>query len=114
MCILDGKLYAELDPGSETDGQLEACMLLANSQGKELLAPGKGAAYGEDRKVVMPLREGKARRAWHAWSPGPSLMLLCSVGHVPMSRSATPCPVRGYSVVVDAGRDEVSLATMIT
>ncbi len=61
MCILDGKLYADLDPGNETEAQLDACTLLANSSGKELLAPGKTAAYSEERKVVMPLREGKAR-----------------------------------------------------
>ncbi len=64
MCILDGKLYADLDPGSATAAGLEECTLLTNSQGKELLAPGKGAAYADDRtgKVVVPLRDGKARR----------------------------------------------------
>ncbi len=68
VCILDGKLYADLDPGSMTAASLEECTLLTNSQGKELLAPGKGAAYADDRtgKVVMPLRDGKARRPTRA------------------------------------------------
>jgi len=63
VCILDGKLYADLELGSETDAQLDACTLLTNSSGKELLAPNKGAVYGEDRRVVMPLRDGKVCRS---------------------------------------------------
>ena len=55
MCILEGKSYSELTAGAETDKELDDCTLLTNSQGKELLAPGRGSQYNAEKKVAIPL-----------------------------------------------------------
>lgn len=57
--MLEGKAYSELEPGTETEEELEACQLLINSQGKELLAPGKGADQAENKKIVLRLVDGQ-------------------------------------------------------
>lgn len=62
MCILEGKTYAELDPETATEAQLDGCILLTNNHGKELLAPGKASEYGEDKKIVTRIVNGKVRR----------------------------------------------------
>ena len=55
VCILEGKSYSELTAGAETDKELDDCTLLTNSQGKELLAPGRGSQYNAEKKVAIPL-----------------------------------------------------------
>ncbi|KAK9841626.1 hypothetical protein WJX74_008974 [Apatococcus lobatus] len=60
VCILEGKSYSELTAGAETDKELDDCTLLTNSQGKELLAPGRGSQYNAEKKVAIPLNNGKA------------------------------------------------------
>lgn len=58
--MLEGKAYSELEPGMETEDDLEACMLLTNSQGRELLAPGKGAEQSDNKKIILKLIDGQA------------------------------------------------------
>lgn len=55
MCILDGRKYAELEAGHETEEELDECMLLLNGSNKELLAAGRGAQHDADKKVIAPL-----------------------------------------------------------
>ena len=69
-CVLEGKAFAELESGAESQDDLEACMLLTNSQGKELLAPGKGADQADNKKIILKLTDGQ---------------VLCSI------LMATPC-----------------------
>ena len=52
---MEGKSYSELTAGAETDKELDDCTLLTNSQGKELLAPGRGSQYNAEKKVAIPL-----------------------------------------------------------
>ena len=62
MCILDGKAYTALqDAGRENfEEDVEACIIAANNQGKELLAAGRGATHNKDKWVVVPLCRGQA------------------------------------------------------
>lgn len=69
VCVLEGKAYAELDPGTETEEDLEQCMLLTNSQGKELLAPGKGAEQADNKKILLKLQDGQVCAAISAVAP---------------------------------------------
>ena len=62
VCVLEGKAYSELEPGTETEEDLDACMLLTNSQGKELLAPGKGAEQADNKKILLKLQDGEVGR----------------------------------------------------
>eukprot|EP00884_Botryococcus_braunii_P005106 jgi/Botrbrau1/14597/Bobra.242_2s0007.1 len=60
ICILEGKAYSELNPETATDEEIDACVHLTNNHGKELLAPGKGSEYSEDKKIVTRFVNGKA------------------------------------------------------
>lgn len=59
ICILEGKAYSELNPETATDEEIDACVHLTNNHGKELLAPGKGSEYSEDKKIVTRFVNGK-------------------------------------------------------
>ena len=83
VCILDGRLYAELESEQPSDTALDECVLLAGNQGKELLAPGPDEDYSDDRKIVIQLQDGRVRLAMQAkaervfpgfWSLQASLM----------------------------------------
>lgn len=62
MCILDGKAYTALqEAGREQyEEDVEACIIAANNQGRELLAAGRGATHNKDKWVVLPLTRGQA------------------------------------------------------
>lgn len=62
MCILDGKAYTALqEAGREQfEEDVEACIIAANNQGKELLSAGRNASHNKDKWVVVPLCRGQA------------------------------------------------------
>lgn len=62
MCILDGKAYTALqEAGREQyEEDVEACIIAANNQGKELLTAGRGASHNKNKWVIVPLVRGQA------------------------------------------------------
>ncbi|KAL3156040.1 PSII 6.1 kDa protein [Trebouxia sp. C0010 RCD-2024] len=74
ICVMDSRAYAALTPGMETAEELDACTLLVNSQGKELLSPGKNAMYNEEHKIVTPMHNNMAELQVHV--AGSSIAML--------------------------------------
>ena len=76
--VLEGKAYSEL-PANATEEQLEGCVLLTNSHGKELLAAGRGAEQAESKQIVLRISESQARSllAGSGCRPAPDAVLFC-------------------------------------
>ncbi|KAA6419351.1 MAG: nitrogen regulatory P-II [Trebouxia sp. A1-2] len=74
VCVMDSRAYASLTPGMETAEELDACTLLVNSQGKELLSPGKNSTYNEEHKIVTPMHNNVAELQVHV--AGSSIAML--------------------------------------
>lgn len=61
ICVLEGKTYGEASQEEHTEAFLDANTLLVNAQGKELLAPGRGAEHTADKRVVTKFIDGKVK-----------------------------------------------------
>ncbi|MCJ1422318.1 hypothetical protein MMC29_000198 [Sticta canariensis] len=123
-CVLEGKAYSELEPGMESEEDLDMCMLLTNSQGRELLAPGKGAEQADNKKIILKLQDGQVSlqafpSAWpfspycnapydsvtsidHAGWPGAAVASL-SIARLCWAAHARPGLLAGVSHVLLAG-----------
>lgn len=56
--MLEGKAYSELHIDA-TETELESCVLLTNSHGKELLAPGRAAEQADSKKIILRISESQ-------------------------------------------------------
>ena len=56
--MLEGKAYSELHADA-SEQELEACVLLTNSHGKELLAPGRAAEQADNKKIILRVAESQ-------------------------------------------------------